>query len=288
MASSATRGARAASFSPRLRQSAAGVPEAIACQVTFWLPGPAPASSHFPMVSESGRTGSAPTVNGTAKSRRLPPALAGYSAVCPAPPATTSRSGAAPSRTATVSRHATRRRSSARAAGSEAPVTSGTRSGGCGQTAAAISIWSSRKGYLTCQYSLLRTAVPDGRGGGDPQGHARTKAARPGRATAPVLLVLVSVCLQVQLHEHRMHDGPPYLGLVAFLLTGACRADRNTCYPERRRPEPIFIGLAKIAAWTLRICGWRCTARAPRPDVRRSRASSPPNSAPRSGKSPRA
>ena len=27
------------------------------------------------MVSESGRTGSAPTVNGTAKSRRLPPAV---------------------------------------------------------------------------------------------------------------------------------------------------------------------------------------------------------------------
>src|SRR5712691_694380 len=170
MASSATRGASAASFSPRLRQSAAAASEAIPCQVTGGLGGTAPASSHFPMVSESGRTGSAPTVNGTAKSRKLPPEAAGYSAVCPAPPTTTSRSGAAPSKAATVSRHAVRRRRSSRTAGSEAPVTSGTSSGGCGQTAAAISIWSSRKGYLTCQNSLLRTAVPDGRGGGDPQG----------------------------------------------------------------------------------------------------------------------
>src|SRR6202008_181293 len=105
-----------------------------------------------------------------------PPAVAGYSAVCLAPPTTTSRSGAVPSRAATASPHAVRRRRSSRTAGSEAPVTSGTSSGGCGQTAAAISIWSSRKGYLTCQNSLLRTAVPDGRGGGDPQGHARTEA----------------------------------------------------------------------------------------------------------------
>src|SRR5690349_9200207 len=197
MASSATRGASAASFSPRLRQSAAGVPEAIACKLTFWLPGPDTASSHFPMVSESGRTGAAPAVNGTAKSRRLPPAAAGYSAVCPAPPATTSRSGAAPSRTATASRHAARRRSSSRAAGSEAPVTSGTSSGGCGQTAAAISIWSSRKGYLTCQKSLLRTAVPGGSGDVHPDGGARAETAGPGRAAAPVLLVLVGVWLQV-------------------------------------------------------------------------------------------
>src|SRR6266550_1173787 len=191
MASSATRGASAASFSPRLRQSATGVPEAIPCQVAGGIGGTTPASSHFPMVSESGRTGSWPTVNGTAKSRRLPPVAAAYSAVCPAAPATTSRSGAAPSRTATASRHAVRRRSSSRAAGSEAPVTSGTSSGGCGQTAAAISIWSSRKGYLTCQNSLLRTAVPDGRGGGDPHGHARTEAAGPGGASPPVLVVLV-------------------------------------------------------------------------------------------------
>src|SRR5690242_6476727 len=208
MASNASRGASAASFSPRLGQSATAVPEAIPCQVTGGPGEAAPASSHFPMVSESGRTGSAPALNGTAKSRRLPPASAGYSAVCPAAPTTTSRSGAAPSRTATAPRHAVRRRSSSLAAGSEAPVTSGTSSGGCGQTAAAISIWSSRKGYLTCQNSLLRTAVPDGRGGGDPHGHARTETAGSGGAAAPVLLVLVGICLQVQLHEHRMHDGP--------------------------------------------------------------------------------
>src|SRR5690348_10748638 len=231
MASSATRGASAASFSPRLRQSAASAPEAIACQVTFWLPGPDTASSHFPMVSESGRTGSAPAVNGTAKSRRLPPAVAGYSAVCPAPPATTSRSGAAPSRTATASRHAARRRSSSRAAGSEAPVTSGTSSGGCGQTAAAISIWSSRKGYLTCQNSPLRLTVPGGGGRGDPHGHARAEAAGPGGAAAPaVLLVLVGVRFQVQLHEHRMHGGPLTSGWSPFCLVGACRAGRNTYY----------------------------------------------------------
>src|SRR5690349_18464513 len=200
MASSATRSASAASFSPRLRQSAAGVPEAIACQVTFWLPGPDTASSHFPMVSESGRTGSAPTVNGTAKSRRLPPAVAGYSAVCPAPPATTSRSGTAPSRTATASRHAARRRRSSPTAGSEAPgpgvpVTSGTSSGGCGQTAAAISIWTSRKGYLTCRNLPTGRAVLRGGGDGDPDGGARAKTAGPGRAAAPVLLILVGVWL---------------------------------------------------------------------------------------------
>ena len=44
MASSATRGASAASFSPRLRQSAAGVPEAIACQVTAALAAADPAA----------------------------------------------------------------------------------------------------------------------------------------------------------------------------------------------------------------------------------------------------
>src|SRR5690242_7549702 len=198
MASSATRGASAASFSPRLRQSAAGVPEAIACQVTFWLPGPAPASSHFPMVSESGRTGSAPAVNGTAKSRRLPPAAAGYSAVCPAPPVTTSRSGAASSRTATASRHAARRRRSSPAPGSEAPgprapVTSGTSSGGCGQTAAAISIWTSRKGYLRCQNLPTGRAVLPGGADGDPHGGARAEAAGPGRAAPLILLVLVGI-----------------------------------------------------------------------------------------------
>src|SRR6266704_5144912 len=208
MTSSPTRGASAASFSPRLRQSAVAAPEAIPCQVTGGLGGTAPASSHFPMVSESGRTGSAPTVNGTPKSPRLPPASGRYSAVCPAPPTTTSRPGAVPSRTATASRHAARKWRSLRTAGSEAPVTSGTSSGGCGQTAAAISIWSSRKGYLTCQNLASRLAVADRGGRDDPQGRARTEAAGPGGAAPPVLLVLVGVCLQVQLHEHRMHDGP--------------------------------------------------------------------------------
>src|SRR5437660_10239671 len=83
MTSSATRGASAASFSPRFRQSAAAAPKAIACQLTGGLGGTAPASSHFPMVSESGRTGSAPTVNGTPKSRRLPPGPGGYGRVDP-------------------------------------------------------------------------------------------------------------------------------------------------------------------------------------------------------------
>src|SRR6266576_3304357 len=213
MASSATRGASPASFSPRLRQSAGAAPEAIPCQVTGGLGGTVPASSHFPMVSESGRTGSAPIVNGTPKSRRLPPGPEGYSAVCQAPPTTTSRSGASPSRTATASRHAARRRRSSPAAGSGAPgpcapVTSGTSSGGCGQTAAAISIWTSRKGYLTCRNSPTGLAGTVRGGGVDPHGGARAETAGPGRAAALVLLVLVGVRFQVQLHEHRMHGGP--------------------------------------------------------------------------------
>ena len=54
MTSSATRGASAASFSPRFMQSAVTAPEAIPHQATGGPPGAAPVSSHFPMVSESG------------------------------------------------------------------------------------------------------------------------------------------------------------------------------------------------------------------------------------------
>src|SRR6266566_5159672 len=207
MTSSPTRGASAASFSPRLRQSAVAAPEAIPCQVTGGLGGTAPASSHFPMVSESGRTGSAPTV----------------------------------SRTATASRHAARKWRSLRTAGSEAPVTSGTSSGGCGQTAAAISIWSSRKGYLTCQNSALRPAVTVG--DRDPHGRARAEAAGPGSAAALVLLVLVSVCFQVQLHEHRMHGGP---------LTSALRPSASRSVPLGQKY--VLLGKTPGGRQTHRLC----------------------------------
>src|SRR5436305_1374363 len=128
-----------------------------------------------------------------------------------------------------------------------APVTSGTSSGGCGQTAAAISIWTSRKGYLTCRNSPTGRAVPGGGGDVHPDGGARAETAGTGRAAAPVLLVLVGVWLQVQLHEHRMHDAP-FPRLIALLLTGACHAGKNTCYSDRRRAAPILTGFARMAA----------------------------------------
>ena len=37
----------------------------------------------------------------------------------------------------------------------------------------------------------------------------------------------------------------PLPRLVALLLTGACRAGRNTCYLDRRRAAPVFTGLCQ-------------------------------------------
>ena len=61
----------------------------------------------------------------------------------------------------------------------------------------------------------------------------------------------------------------PLPRLVALLLTGACRAGRNTCYPDRRRPEPVFIGLCEdggMDSEDLRLAVYRAfaeTGRAP-------------------------
>ena len=48
-----------------------------------------------------------------------------------------------------------------------------------------------------------------------------------------------------------MHDAP-FPRLIALLLTGACRAGKNTYYPDRRRPARVLIsevvaGLSELA-----------------------------------------
>src|SRR5438067_13856980 len=105
----------------------------------------------------------------------------------------------------------------------------------------------------------VRVAVPRVPGDVDPrEGAGRAQAPGPGDPAALVLLVLAGVSLQVELHEHRMHDAllPP---LAAFLPFGAWRTRENTSDLHDSRRGRNSPGFAKMAVWTARTCGWRCT-----------------------------
>jgi hypothetical protein len=65
-----------------------------------------------------------------------------------------------------------------------------------------------------------------------------------------------------------MHDAP-FPRLIALLLTGACRAGKNTYYPDRRRPARVLIGLCEDGGmdredlWLAVYCAFAETGRAP-------------------------
>ena len=68
-----------------------------------------------------------------------------------------------------------------------------------------------------------------------------------------------------------MHDAP-FPRLIALLLTGAWRAGKNTCYPDRRRPARVLIGLCEDGGMDredLRLAVYRAFAETGRaPDAR--------------------
>src|SRR3954451_2162479 len=92
-----------------------------------------------------------------------------------------------------------------------------------------------------------RVAAARGPGdGGAREGASGALATSPGGPAARVPLVLAGVSLQVELHEHRMHDGllPPS---AAFLPARARRAGGNTCDLHDSRTGRYSAAFATLA-----------------------------------------